>query len=95
MKAIFGVVVVVVKIQPRCAKVHFVGFVGFPNFRCNDAVNAGTQRAFMHGELFVKLEVACMGVVVEVVFKEIEPLKYVGLLDVDTAQNSVPGSISG
>ena len=44
----------------------------------------------MHGELFVELEILHMGIVVEVVFKEIEPLQYICLLDVNTAQDAVP-----
>ena len=70
MKAVFGVVVVVVQIQTSGAQIHFIRLVCIANFCGQNAVNARTQRAFMNGELFVKFEIADMGIGIEIVFKK-------------------------
>jgi hypothetical protein len=51
---------------------------------------ARTQRTFVNGELLVEFEISKVGFGIEIVFKEIKPLKDIGLFDINAAQNPVP-----
>ena len=90
MTSIAGIVIDVVQIQTGGAQIELVRLVKIANFIGENAVNTRGKGAFMHRQGLVKVEMTFVRIQVKLVFKEVKTLQYIGLLDVTTAQNSVP-----
>ena len=90
VQALIGLIVVIIQVKPCCAEVHFYGLGFKAQFGREHHVYTRTQAALVDGSGLVKLKVLPVGGCVKCVFKKVQALQGVSLLDEYRTQNAVP-----